>query len=80
MSDYAKYPKRDVETIANRLETLAKTLRLRAQRFDDRTASPPSQILSGIVCEYLNGIGRIGTYFENLVNNVEHLRRDREQS
>lgn len=76
LNDFARYPIRDVETIAKRLEDVAVRLRVVAERFRDEKTKP-STVLATIVAEYVQLTGNNGTYFYNLVSDVEQLRAHR---
>lgn len=74
--DYAQYPLRDVETIANRLEDLARRIRGIAEGFSDPKQQSDS-VLGDLISAYIQYTGNNATYIENLVRDVEHLRAAR---
>lgn len=73
---YSHYPIRDVETIAKRLEDLARRIRGIAEGFSDSKQQPDS-VLGDLISAYVQYTGNNATYLENLVRDVEHLRAAR---
>ncbi len=76
LNDFSRYPIHDVGVIADRLEGIARRLRSNAGRFKDEGTDPVG-VLGDIVSQYMQLIGNTGTYFDNLVRDVEHLRAHR---
>jgi hypothetical protein len=77
--DWSQYPIRDVETIASRLEDVARRLRRIAANFADDTQKPDS-VLEDVIAAYIQYTGNNASYLGSLVRDVEHLRNAREKS